>query len=289
MIMDEQPLTNKETAILMYREDPLPMIGETLVLTATHWLILKADLEINEVPNTTDKMILGEIQARVQNGADVISLLGLKGMEEIVDKRQPTGRIPEKRPSLISEKEKVVMEKTQFSLSSGYDDVPVASFKLVGPTLAMVVIDNGKPWLINHIVLGLTIVPTPDVTDGQVFMAFKKELDGIASVIHVTPQGYARITGEPLSDGAKEMDLTVVSESDFELNKDSSGVRTVVYPDGLTAEEVDVLAPEDDADWGSPVNRFFAFSWIEAVEPAPAVTANDQYEVDEEKEVEVEA
>jgi hypothetical protein len=180
------------------------------------------------------------------------------------------------------------MEKHLVNLSSGYDGIAVSSFKMVGPTLALAMME-GQLYLINWVLLGLTLAVHKDTTDEEVFEAYVKQTT-VPSRLHVSPQGVARITGEPLSDGVSEDDCAIVAEKDLAINSTKDGFRAMVYPDGLSNDEIDNLAEDEDVDHGTPIIRFFAFSWIEAIEPCPQIAKNDAYtDEEEEAEVEVEA
>lgn len=285
--------TLKSKAVAALIEDEHPIVSPVLTLTSTGWLIDNLEVGIQLEPNCTNKEIIEQFNLRIKAGQKVTMYISSELMQELVATgNQVTGHIPEKRPSSVSEKEIPIMEKQVINLHSGYDNLAVASFELVGPTLAIAILDPRKNevGLINHILHGLTLKGKEGVTDEDVFVAFKKKY-GIPGQIHVSPQGYIRITGEDLSDGCYEKDLAICTEPDYVLNEAKDGFRCTVYPDGPSTDEVDVMEEDEDVDWGTPVNRFYAFSWIEMIEPCPRIAANDAYQDEnEEKEVvEVEA
>jgi hypothetical protein len=271
-------------------DDPAPMVSELFTLTSNDWLVANADVGLKPRINCTNDELLEEVQRRV-NLQNVMMIIGSNTLKDLIAiSNKLTEQISEKRPDFLPEQKEQHMEKITAILTARDEDpIRVASFKLVGPTLALAVNKKGEFILINHILLGLTLVPGKDVSDMDVYKEYM-DRNKLAFYICVSPQGLSKITGEPLSDGYDPEDCAIVSDYDAELSKDNAGFRSTVYPDGPSMEETMELAPDDEPDWGVAHNRFFAFSWIEALIPAPTVKANDEFvEEEDEEEVIVEA
>lgn len=179
------------------------------------------------------------------------------------------------------------MSKVHFDLSSGYNGISVDSFALVGPTLAL----TTDGWLINHVLLGLTL--TPKVTDAEVVTAFKataEKRDG-SYIVHTSVQGYSHLIGEDLSEVLDptsehypgDEDMKLITDADF--RPEEHGFRVTGYPDVSVEEVEEAMDNEDELEFGDTVNRKFNWNWIEAIEPWDALDEylNDDDDDDDEE------
>jgi len=184
------------------------------------------------------------------------------------------------------------MSVKSFDLTSGYDGITLGQIKKIGPTLAI-----ADDWLINHVLLGLDLVPKEGVKDSDVVMEYLETHEDIDThQIHISMQGLAFIERERLNSGA----MNHVTTDDLEILVDEltlavseRAIKADMYPEA-DIDEVDEVVDEngEDVEFGSPETRTYPLCWIEAIEPRGDIDSwvageedkEDKEEVVEEKE-----